>query len=119
MVKMGLENGNIKLQPGRIYYYEDKMMYRTKEENRIKRKLTRTKRKKISLQNEVAVLNLNIAKTNNCNLILRREIILKDIRELDLVISEHYGNLRSPSHPLVDICMYGIVEAFPDLGTRT
>lgn len=94
------------------------MMYRTKEENRIKRKLTRTKRKKISLQNEVAVLNLNIAKTNNCNLILRREIILKDIRELDLVISEHYGNLRSPSHPLVDICMYGIVESFPDLGTR-
>lgn len=95
-----------------------KMIYRTKEENRVKRKLTRTKRKKISLQNEVAILNLNITQTNDCNLILRREIILKDIRELDLVISEHYSNLRSPSHPLVDICMYGTVESFPDLGTR-
>lgn len=46
------------------------MIYRTKEENRIKRKLTRVKRKKISLQNEIAVLNLNIAKSNDCNLIL-------------------------------------------------
>ena len=94
------------------------MTYRTKEENRIKRKLTHTKRKKVSLQNEVAVLNLNIAQSNDRILILRREIILKDIRELDEVISEHYSSLRSPSHPLVDICMYGTVESFPDLGTR-
>ena len=93
------------------------MIYRTKEENRIKRKLTRTKRKKVSLQNEVAILNLNIARTNDRNLILRREIILKDIRELDAVISQHYYNLRNPGQ-VFDTCMYGIVESFPDLGTR-
>lgn len=93
------------------------MIYRTKEENRIKRKLTRAKRKKISLQNEVAVLNLNIAKTNDRNLILRREIILKDIRELDVVISQHYSDLRNPRHSF-DTCVYGIVENFPNLGTR-
>ena len=72
------------------------MIYRTKEENRIKRKLTRTKSKKISLQNEVAILNLKITQTNDRNLILRREIILKDIRELDVVISQHYASLRNP-----------------------
>ena len=94
------------------------MTYRTKEENRIKRKLTHTKRKKISLQNEVAVLNLNIAQSNDRILILRREIILKDIRELDEVISEHYSSLRSPSHSFVDMCIHGMVETFPDLGTR-
>ena len=94
------------------------MTYRTKEENRVKRKLTRTKRKKISLQNEVAVLNLNIAQSNDRILILRREIILKDIRELDEVISQHYSNLRSPRHSFVDMCIYGMVETFPDLGTR-
>lgn len=93
------------------------MIYRTKEENRIKRKLTRTKRKKVSLQNEVAVLNLKIAQTNDRNLILRREIILKDIRELDVVISQYYNNLRNPGQ-VFDMCMYGIVESFPDLGTR-
>ncbi len=93
------------------------MIYRTKEENRIKRKLTRTKRKKISLQNEVAILNLKIAQTNDRNLILRREIILKDIRELDVVISQYYSDLRNPHHSF-DICMYGIVETIPDLGTR-
>lgn len=93
------------------------MIYRTKEENRIKRKLTRTKRKKVSLQNEVAILNLKIAQTNDRNLILRREIILKDIRELDVVISQHYSSLRNPGQ-VFDMCMYGIVESFPDLGTR-
>ncbi len=93
------------------------MIYRTKEENRIKRKLTRTKRKKISLQNEVAILNLKIAQTNDRNLILRREIILKDIRELDVVISQHYTSLRNPGQ-VFDMCIYGIAESFPDLGTR-
>ena len=93
------------------------MIYRTKEENRIKRKLTRTKRKKVSLQNEVAILNLKIAQTNDRNLILRREIILKDIRELDVVISQHYSSLRNPGQ-VFDMCMYGIVESFPDLGKR-
>ena len=93
------------------------MIYRTKEENRIKRKLTRTKRKKVSLQNEVAILNLKIAQTNDRNLILRREIILKDIRELDIVISQHYSSLRNPGQ-VFDMCMYGIVESFPDLGKR-
>lgn len=93
------------------------MIYRTKEENRIKRKLTRTKRKKVSLQNEVAILNLKIAQTNDRNLILRREIILKDIRELDVVISQYYSNLRNPGQ-VFDMCVYGIVDSFPDLGTR-
>ena len=93
------------------------MIYRTKEENRIKRKLTRTKSKKISLQNEVAILNLKITQTNDRNLILRREIILKDIRELDVMISQHYSSLRNPGQ-VFDMCMYGNVESFPDLGTR-
>ena len=93
------------------------MIYRTKEENRIKRKLTRTKSKKISLQNEVAILNLKIAQTNDRNLILRREIILKDIRELDVVISQHYASLRNPSK-VFDMCIYGNAESFPDLGIR-
>lgn len=91
------------------------MIYRTKEENRIKRKLTRTKRKKISLQNEIAVLNLNIAKSNDRNLILRREIILKEIRQLDVVISGHYDSLRNPQQFR---CMYGNVSPIPNLGTR-
>ena len=93
------------------------MIYRTKEENRIKRKLTRTKRKKVSLQNEVGILNLKIAQTNDSNLILRREIMLKDIRELDVVISQHYSILRNPDK-VFDMCIYGNVESFPDLGIR-
>ena len=93
------------------------MIYRTKEENRIKRKLTRTKRKKVSLQNEVGILNLKIAQTNDRNLILRREIILKDIRELDVVTNHHYSSLRNPGQ-VFDMRMYGIVESFPDLGKR-
>lgn len=93
------------------------MIYRTKEENRIKRKLTRTKSKKISLQNEVAILNLKITQTNDRNLILRREILLKDIRELDVMISQHYASLRNPGK-VFDMCIYGITESFPDLGTR-
>ena len=96
---------------------DKKMIYRTKEENRIKRKLTRTKSKKISLQNEVAILNLKITQTNDRNLILRREIILKDIRELDVMISQHYASLRNPGK-VFDMCIYGIAESFPDLGTR-
>lgn len=91
------------------------MIYRTKEENRIKRKLTRAKRKKISLQNEIAVLNLNIAKSNDRNLILRREIILKEIRQLDVVISDRYDSLRNPQQFR---CMYGNVSPIPNLGTR-
>ena len=93
------------------------MIYRTKEENRIKRKLTRTKRKKVSLQNEVGILNLKITQTNDRNLILRREILLKDIRELDVVISQHYNVLRNPSK-VFDMCIYGNAESFPDLGIR-
>lgn len=93
------------------------MVYRTKEENRIKRKLTRTKSKKISLQNEVAILNLKITQTNDRNLILRREIILKDIRELDVVINQHYSSLRN-SGKVFDMCMYGNAESSPDLGIR-
>ena len=93
------------------------MIYRTKEENRIKRKLTRTKSKKISLQNEVAILNLKITQTNDRNLILRREIILKDIRELDVAISQHYASLRNPGK-VFDMCMYGNAESSPDLGIR-
>ena len=93
------------------------MIYRTKEENRIKRKLTRTKRKKVSLQNEVGILNLKIAQTNDSNLILRREILLKDIRELDVVISQHYNVLRNPSK-VFDMCIYGNAESSPDLGIR-
>ena len=93
------------------------MIYRTKEEQRIKRKLTRTKRKKVSLQNEVGLLNLKIAQTNDSNLILRREILLKDIRELDVVISQHYNVLRNPSK-VFDMCNYGNAESFPDLGIR-
>lgn len=93
------------------------MIYRTKEENRIKRKLTRTKSKKISLQNEVAILNLKITQTNDRNLILRREIILKDIRELDVVINHHYSSLRN-SGKVFDMCMYGNAESSPDLGIR-
>ena len=80
------------------------MIYRTKEENRIKRKLTRTKSKKISLQNEVAILNLKITQTNDRNLILRREIILKDIRELDVVINQHYASCVTQVKFL--ICVY-------------
>lgn len=93
------------------------MIYRTKEEQRIKRKLTRTKRKKVSLQNEVGLLNLKIAQTDDRNLILRREILLKDIRELDVVINQHYSSLRNPGQ-VFDMCVYGIVESFPDLGKR-
>lgn len=101
-----------------MYYREGIIMiYRTKEENRIKRKLTRTKRKKVSLQNEVGILNLKIAQTNDSNLILRREILLKDIRELDVVISQHYNVLRNPSK-VFDMCIYGNAESFPDLGIR-
>lgn len=98
-----------------MFYREGIMIYRTKEENRIKRKLTRVKRKKISLQNEIAVLNLNIAKSNDCNLILRREIILKEIRQLDVIISGHYDSLRNPQQFR---CMYGNVSTIPNLGTR-
>ena len=93
------------------------MIYRTKEENSIKRKLTRTKRKKVSLQNEVAILNLKIAQTNDRNLILRREIILKDIRELDVVMSQLYSDLRKPEKSF-DICSYDMTRPFLDLGTR-
>ena len=96
---------------------DKKMIYRTKEENRIKRKLTRTKSKKISLQNEVAILNLKITQTNDRNLILRREIILKDIRELDVMISQHYASLRKPEKSF-DICAYDMTRPFLDLGTR-
>lgn len=93
------------------------MIYHTKEENRIKRKLTRTKRKKISLQNEVAVLNLKITQTDDRNLILCREIILKDIRQLDKVISQLYSDLRKPEKSF-DICTYDMTRPFLDLGTR-
>lgn len=93
------------------------MIYRTKEENRIKRKLTRIKRKKTILQNEIALLNLRISQTDDRNLILRREIILKDIREIDVVIKQYYGKLRNPNNSFKN-CIYGIIESFPDLGTR-
>ena len=93
------------------------MIYRTKEENSIKRKLTRTKRKKVSLQNEVAILNLKIAQTNDRNLILRREIILKDIRELDVVMSQLYSDLRKPEKSF-DICAYDMTRPFVDVGPR-
>ena len=88
-----------------MYYREGIIMiYRTKEENRIKRKLTRTKRKKVSLQNEVGILNLKIAQTNDSNLILRREILLKDIHELDVVINQHYNSLRNPGKVFDSAC---------------
>ena len=65
----------------------------------------------------MAILNLKITQTNDRNLILRHEIILKDIRELDVAISQHYASLRNPGK-FFNMCIYGIAELFPDLGTR-